>query len=112
MTFIDHWDAGKPQLQPIMCMHWDGHQPFGIIPTATMITDSYEFVTCVVILHADSVVSRSECPAPTDLQEPAAQDQPIRRGDEAPDPPEGGAHLQGPPHWRQAAGSEVGSRSL
>ena len=18
---IDHWDAGKPQLQPIMCMH-------------------------------------------------------------------------------------------
>ena len=69
--------------------------------------DLRKFAACNLTFPADSVVSHSECPAPTDLHEPAAQDQPFGCGDEAPDPREDGAHLQRPPHWRQAAGSEV-----
>ena len=73
--------------------------------------DLCRFAAYNLTFPADSVISHSECPAPPDLYEPAAQDQPFRCGDEAPDPREDGAHLQRPPHRRQAAGSEVGQPS-
>ena len=57
----------------------------------------------------DCVVSHSECAASPDLHEAAAQDQQIRPSGQAPDQGEDGAHLQGPTHWRQAAGTEVQS---
>ncbi len=78
------------------------------MPTTITTIELRQFDTCDVSFHADSVISHSECPAATDLHESAAQDQPFGCGDEAPDPREDGAHLQRPPHWRQAAGSEVG----
>lgn len=78
-------------------------------PTTTALR---EVDTCNVSFHADSVISHSERSATTDLHEPAAQDQPFGSGDEAPDPGENGAHLQGAPHRRQAAGSEVGQQPL
>ncbi len=70
-------------------------------------TGAYTGIVC-----ADSIISHSECTAPTDLHEPVAQDQPVGCGDEAPDQGEDGAHLQRPPHWRQAACSEVGQQPL
>ena len=53
----------------------------------------------LVAVHADSVISHCECPTPSDLHEPAAQDQPVRPGGEATDAGEDGAHFPGPAHW-------------